>query len=351
MQRLRNHLLFWTLYVLFKTYLNISADATDFLMATGEEWDYYVRLFIIQLCLLSIKVPLVYSCFWLLDHYLLRKWNLLQTVLSFLAVFLVAVLLMSALNHSLILPKLLRYTQVTFSWLSINSLVYHFFTLAFVVGIAVSIRLLRRQYHSSMREIVLQKEKVETELKYLKGQINPHFLFNTLNNIYSLARKGSSETAESVLKLSKLMRFMLYNAGHHTIMLTEELSLIEDYIALERLRYTDRLQVTYNQNLDNLQQRIAPLLLIHFVENAFKHGASETRFESFITIDITLRNGVLRAQIQNSKSTDGMKSDIAKPIGMENIKRQLDIIYPEHQLVITDNINTFQVDLTIPLNH
>lgn len=351
MHRLRNHLFFWILYVLFKTYLNIDTEATDILTATNKEWNHYLRIFLIQLCLLSIKVPLVYSCFWLLDRYLLRKWTLLQTLLSFLAIFMVAILLMSALNHSLILPILLRYTQDTISWLALNSLLYHFFTLTFVVGIAVSIRLLRRQYHSSLREIVLQKEKVETELKYLKGQINPHFLFNTLNNIYSLARKNSPETAESVLKLSKLMRFMLYNAGHQTILLTEELSLIEDYIALERLRYTDRLQVTYNQNLDNLQQRITPLLLIHFVENAFKHGASETRFESFISIDITLRNGILRAQIQNSKSTDGSKSDVAKPIGMENIKRQLELIYPEHQLIITDNINTFQVDLTIPINH
>lgn len=351
MQRLRNHLLFWGFYVLFKTYLNIDAGATDLLTATGEEWNYYLRIFIAQLCLLSIKVPLVYSCFWLLDCYLLRRWSLLQTVLSFLAIFLLAVLLMSALNHSLILPKLLRYTNVTVSWLAINSLLYHFFTLAFVVGIAVSIRLLRRQYHSSMREVVLQKEKMETELKYLKGQINPHFLFNTLNNIYSLARKGSPHTAESVLKLSKLMRFMLYNAGHPTILLTEELSLIEDYIALERLRYTDRLQVTYNQNLDNLQQCIAPLLLIHFVENAFKHGASETRFESFIAIDVTLKSGVLHAQIHNSKSTDAINADISRPIGMENIKRQLELIYPEHTLVITDNNNTFRVDLTIPLNH
>lgn len=348
--RLRNHLLFWTLYVVFKTYLNIAADSSEFSSAFDQEWNYYHTLLFMQISILSIKIPLVYSCFFVLDQYLQQHWKLWHTILGFTVLFSTGVVLMTLLNHFFILPVILHFTGETLNLFAISSLLYHFFTLAFVTGIAISLRLMRRQYRSGIRELRLQKEKTEAELKYLKGQINPHFLFNTLNNIYSLARKNAPETAASVLKLSKLMRFMLYHTGHPTILVSDELSLIDDYIALERLRYTDRLQITYTKSIDDLQQRIAPLLLIHFVENAFKHGASESRKESFINIDITIKEGGLSACIVNSKSSD-LQSNSDEPIGLENIKRQLQLIYPDHQLTITNAAETFQVTLTIPLNH
>ena len=348
MPRLRNHILFWTLYVAFKTYLNISADSDQFSSAFDHAWSYYQNLLYMQLSILGIKVPLVYSCFYVLDRYLQQQWKIWRTVLGFALLFALGVVFMTFLNHFLILPIILRYTGETLNLFDVSSLLYHFFNLAFVVGIAISLRLMRRQYQSSIRELMLQKEKTEAELKYLKGQINPHFLFNTLNNIYSLARKNAPETAESVLKLSKLMRFMLYNTGHQTILVSDELNLIDDYISLEKLRYTDRLQITYKKSVDDEHQRIAPLLLIHFVENAFKHGASESRKESFINIDISIKEGGLSARIINSKSPD-FQSTNNEPIGMENIKRQLELIYPKHQLVITNTSETFQVNLSIPL--
>lgn len=349
MSRLRNHLLFWTLYVVFKTYLNISSDSTQFSSAFDHEWSYYLNLLYVQFSILGVKVPLVYSCFYVLDRYLHQQWRIGKAILGFAFLFSLGVVFMTLLNHLFILPVILRYTGETLPLFAISSLLYHFFNLAFVVGVAISLRLMRRQYRSSLNELMLQKEKTEAELKYLKGQINPHFLFNTLNNIYSLARKNAPETAESVLKLSKLMRFMLYHTSHQTILVSDELTLIDDYIALERLRYTDRLRITFTKSLDDPHQRIAPLLLIHFVENAFKHGASESRKESFITIDIAIKNGVLNASVLNSKST-GLPQN-TEPIGMENIKRQLELIYPAHQLIIANTSETFQVNLTIPLTH
>ncbi len=348
MHRFRNHFLFWLLYVAFKTYLNISADTAAMLSGGNYDWELYRNLFYSQLAILTIKVPLVYLCFYLLDGYLINHWSLTRTITSFAATFLVAVILMTLLNHQIILPIIFKYTGITASLFAINSLLYHFFTLAFVAGIACTIRLLRRQHRSTLREAELKKEKTESELKYLKGQINPHFLFNTLNNIYSLALKNDPQTSEAILKLSKLMRFMLYESGHHTILLADELKLISDYIELEKLRYSDRLKISYNQSIDNPQQRVAPLILIHFVENAFKHGASESRFDSYIEIDISLNNGILIASISNSKDTP-LPSSETKPIGMENIKRQLELIYPNHQLSIQNNADTFIVDLIIPL--
>lgn len=340
MQRAWSHLAFWTAYVLFKTYLNVADNdqitVQNFGLALGA-----------QLVMLPVKVPLVYFCFLTLDKYLDRTWKPAVGLIALAGAFSLGVLSMTLLNHAVILPYFHGLTT-TISMLDTGSLLYHFFTLAFVTGIACTIHLFRRQFRSRLRETELQREKIETELKYLKGQINPHFLFNTLNNIYALARKGSEQTAESIMKLSKLMRFMLYEAGHPTILLTEELKLMQDYIALEKLRYNDQLVVTYKESIDNPNQHIAPLLLIHFVENAFKHGTSESRQAPYINIDIALRNHMLQVSIANSRGP-GYQQGAALPIGMTNIRRQLELLYPNHDLAIDHQSDRFSVNLRIPL--
>ncbi|MCE2994161.1 MAG: sensor histidine kinase [Cyclobacteriaceae bacterium] len=348
MQRVRNHLLFWLAYVVFKTYLNITADWSGLIPATTEELEKYLQLLVIQLTLLIVKVPLVYVCFYVLDQFLNARWNLFQSILSLVIAFAVGLILMTVLNHTIILHSILHYTGDSGSWFNLGSLFYHFFTLLFVTGTACSLKLLRKQFQSRMREMELKKENTEAELKYLKGQINPHFLFNTLNNIYSLARKNSEQTADAVMKLSKLMRFMLYEASHEDILLLQEIKLIGDYIELEKLRYSNRLTIQFETDIDNPAQRIAPLILIHFVENAFKHGVGESRFESSILIRITLQNGVLKALIENSVEANQGCSEVAK-IGLANIKRQLQLLYPRHQLDITQTEQFFKVALTIPL--
>jgi LytS/YehU family sensor histidine kinase len=256
---------------------------------------------------------------------------------------------MSLLNHKLILPYVVNNNDTEFSVFSTGSLIYHGLALAFVTGIAATLKLMRWQHTAQIRVTRLQKEMTEAELKYLKGQINPHFLFNTLNNIYSLARKGSAATAESVLKLSKLMRFMLFEAGNSRILLKDEIALIEDYIELERLRYTDRLRIDFNHELDNAEQEVAPLLIIHFVENAFKHGVSETHSASFINIDIRLLRNLLNVTIINSVPPQSGKS-ISANIGLDNVRRQLELLYPKHRLEVVNNVDTFCVRLTIPLS-
>jgi two-component system LytT family sensor kinase len=204
---------------LFKTYLNLSWESDSF-------WSTIPVLLLLQLTLLPIKIPLVYTCFYVIDNYLLGKWREWQSASALVLAFAIGIVGMTLVNHLVILPYILKVDSSAVPIFHIDSLFYHLFTLCFVGGAAVSIRLLRRQYQSRLREVELQKEKTETELKYLKSQINPHFLFNTLNNIYSLARKGSEQTPESVLKLSKLMRFMLYDASNPVVLLTDELRLI-----------------------------------------------------------------------------------------------------------------------------
>jgi two-component system, LytTR family, sensor kinase len=302
-----------------------------------------------QLVFLVVKVPLVYACFYGMDRYLDHRWNRLSAISLFIVLFSAGVVCMATLNHFFVLPVLFSYHNASPVFLKADSLLYHFFTLAFVAGIASSLRLLNKQYQAKLRESELEKEKTETELKYLKNQINPHFLFNTLNNIYSLARKKSEQTPEAVMKLSQLMRFMLYEASSPLILLVDELKLIEDYITLEKLRYADRLVVDYKTKLDNPDQRIAPLLLIHFVENAFKHGAGESRFDSSISIDITLDNGLLTAIITNTKE-NSLASGTGKQIGLDNIKRQLELLYPNHKLTFVNDQTRFSVQLSVHLN-
>ena len=146
----------------------------------------------------------------------------------------------------------------------------------------------------------LRIEKQEAELNYLKSQTNPHFLFNTLNNIYSLARDKSDLAPESILRLSKILRFMLYETGGEYIAIEQELKIISDYIALEKLRYDESLRINFNYDIEDMKQALPPLLLIPLVENAFKHGVSETRNQPFVDIHLSVKNRQLVFVVKNS---------------------------------------------------
>jgi len=230
-----------------------------------------------------------------------------------------------------------------------SSLLVAVMDFGFVTGTAVTLHLLRKQLTSKEREKNLVKEKLETELKFLRNQTNPHFLFNTLNNIYVLARKKSDLTAEIVMKLSKLLRFMLYESKKERIPVSGEIRMIEDYLELEKIRYNERLTIRFEKDIDDTSQLIAPLLLLPFIENAFKHGASETRFDSYIHINVQLRDGMLNFCIENSKEVNG-NTTVTDNIGLSNVRRQLELMYAEHSLQVDNQKDKFTIHLTINLN-
>ncbi len=183
----------------------------------------------------------------------------------------------------------------------------------------------------------------------LRSQTNPHFLFNTLNNIYSLALKKSDKAPEAVMKLSHLLSFMLYGVNKEKIPIEEEIKIIDDYIDLEKLRYTDRLSVTFEKEVDNPKQLIAPLLLLPLVENAFKHGVSETRFSSYIHIKCWLTQSVLIFTIENTVDADKEKKE-SSSMGLSSLQRKLQLMYKEHAVDIKDLQHTFKISVTIYLN-
>jgi two-component system, LytTR family, sensor kinase len=195
----------------------------------------------------------------------------------------------------------------------------------------------------------LRIEKQEAELNYLKSQTNPHFLFNTLNNIYSLARDKSDLAPESIMRLSKILRFMLYETGGEFIAIEQELKIISDYIALEKLRYDESLHINFNYDVENMKQAIPPLLLVPLVENAFKHGASETRSRPFVDIHLSVKDRQLALYVKNSTDQLDQDEKVKENIGLSNLRRQLELLYTEYDLSVQQGESEFTAALKINL--
>jgi hypothetical protein len=195
----------------------------------------------------------------------------------------------------------------------------------------------------------LRIEKQAAELSYLKSQTNPHFLFNTLNNIYSLARDKSDLAPESILRLSKILRYMLYEAGGALVAVEQELRIIGDYISLERLRYDDTLRINFNYDVEDMRQSLPPLLLIPLVENAFKHGASETRSQPFVDIHLSISNRRLEFLVRNSTEEQSGNGQVRENIGLSNLRRQLELLYTDYAVTIEQLRSEFTATLKINL--
>ena len=195
----------------------------------------------------------------------------------------------------------------------------------------------------------LRIEKQQAELNYLKSQTNPHFLFNTLNNIYSLARDKSDLAPESILRLSKILRFMLYETSGDYIAIEQELKILNDYIALERLRYDESLHVNFNYDIEDMKQALPPLLLIPLVENAFKHGVSETRNRPFVDIHLSVNKRQLTFVVKNSAEQFLTDGSVKENIGLSNLRRQLELLYSDYSLSAQQKDSVFTATLKINL--
>jgi len=192
-------------------------------------------------------------------------------------------------------------------------------------------------------------EKKVAELNYLKSQTNPHFLFNTLNNIYSLSRDKSDLAPESILRLSKILRFILYETGGEYIAIEQEIKIINDYIALEKLRYDESLRINFNYDIENMKQAMPPLLLIPLVENAFKHGVSETRGLPFVDIHLSVNNRQLTFIVKNSTDDGAGGRNVKENIGLSNLRRQLELLYKNYDLTVQQNGTVFIATLKVNL--
>lgn len=195
-----------------------------------------------------------------------------------------------------------------------------------------------------------EKEKVRAELQLLKAQVHPHFLFNTLNNIYSFSLEGSPKTPGLILKLSSLLSYMLYDCKAEEVLLEKEIDVMKNYIDLEKERYGNSIEISWNIEGDVKDKYIAPLLLLPFLENAFKHGTSEQLEKPWLSLDIAVKKFTLKCKIVNSKNESVLISE--KGIGIQNVKKRLKFLYPDkHELKLSDEGEFYVVSLTVELKN
>ena len=207
--------------------------------------------------------------------------------------------------------------------------------------------LLRRQKEESLE---LKNKMLQAETKALKAQINPHFLFNSMNNIYSLAQLKSEKTGDAILHLSEILRFVTYESEKDKVSLEDELKQINNFIALQFLKddNQDNVHIEISENTAGLQ--IAPMLLLPFIENSFKHSNFEDKEKGWIKLKIAILEKKLILEIENSAQITASKKDGVGGVGMENVKKRLSLIYPEnHSLTIKQNHEKYNVKLELNL--
>lgn len=219
-----------------------------------------------------------------------------------------------------------------------------------VGGIAAAIKLMKYWYIKEQRNFQLQKENIASQLQLLKAQVHPHFLFNTLNNIFSYTQKVSPTASTLVMGLSDLLRYILHEGSQALVPLEKELKMLDDYIVLEQIRYSDRLEINKEIPAHANTLLIAPLLLLPFVENCFKHGASNILEQAWIRLAIDIDGNKLKMTLINAKVPGENHKQEASGIGIMNARKRLELLYlGKHELNITEEEDVFIVNLRIEL--
>ena len=314
------------------------------------DWEKYLRHSIVPFCsFLTFYINYLY----LIPRYLFRKktfWFLLQN-----AILIVGMVLLIRFGHSLFFtppammgrPNLPPHIMMPSRWMFIGR---DLVMMTFIVCLSTAVRISIRWRRTEERLIEIEQQKTDAELKNLKNQLNPHFLLNTLNNIYALIAFNTEKAQESVLELSKLLRHVLYDNQQSFVPLEKELDFISNYISLMRIRLSDSVKISVNMSTGSRPLEIAPLIFISLIENAFKHGISPTE-ESFISIAVTGHDdGKITCEIINSNFPKNVSDKSGSGIGLEQVQLRLELSYPNRYEWIhgvSENGKTYTSLLTI----
>jgi two-component system sensor histidine kinase AlgZ len=230
-------------------------------------------------------------------------------------------------------------------------------TSLFVVVFIGTLRFAKDWFELEAKKKEVENEKLTAELNFLKEQINPHFLFNTLNNLYYLAYTKSDNTTEVIAKLSQMMRYMIYESNYKQVELSKEIEYMHNYVSLERLRLNNQIPIEFKVEGEPDGIKIAPLILITFLENAFKHGANSTNKNAWVNLSIKVDGKNCVYTVENSKDgitkVNGVHSDVGRKsgIGLQNVKRRLELTYPsKYNLDVKDQADRYSVQLKLVLN-
>jgi len=342
------HILAWTIFIILPLYFLIFYYQLDrtFLYRAYVQTFVYVLVFYI-------------NYFWLIPKFFIKgsKATYFATAISLIVAFYFVIEVTNTYvftnqiqdrkteaEYSK-LPKEMRIPKPPKQWHIYNYL----FTSSLITGFCLGLRLTNKYIENEKQRKELEKERLNSELAFLKNQISPHFFFNTLNNIYSLVEINTDDAQKSILKLSKLMRYLLYETEHGNILLSQEIEFMRNYLDLMQLRLTQKvdLKVSFPEKYNDIS--IPPLLFIPFIENALKHGVSY-REPSFIHILMEVTETEIKFKCTNSiATTTEEKTDSG--IGLENIKKRLSLLFPErHNLTIDQKGTTFNIELQIKLS-
>src|SRR5436190_20544073 len=361
--RFRRHLLFWTLwfFYLIVTYL----IPTNWIPA----WNIYgpkphiekygIVLSLLRIIMAGLLLTLVHMClvygilYYFLPRYFSKNKNWIITTVLLLLFF----CMIAFLNYFNFVLALYISTRIGY-FESMPGMAFIIplwgrqilFNYPTVVGLALAIKLLKNWYLKQNEAAQVAREKINAELQLLKAQVHPHFLFNTLNNIYSFIINNSPAAPGAISKLSTLLRYIIYECNQPVVQLEKELKMIRDYIDLEKFRYGESFNMSLHMQGDASNKMICPLLLIPFLENSFKHGASQMLAYPWVNLDIVVNDQHLYFNLSNSKPTITGENAVSKGLGLRNVKKRLAILYPEsHSLSITEDSMKFSVSLKIPL--
>lgn len=335
-----HHIVFWAIYFTFN------------FLRWGSYYNDYLYSFKSNLLGFPIHITLTYFTI----YYLIPKFIFKRKFFTFIIILVSSIFLMVyikyLLTYYLISHNVWPEGPATYS-LTLNFTIVMMLGELYVISFVTSIKLTMDWLRETGRVAKLEKEQLETELRFLRAQISPHFFFNTLNNIYSLSLEKSDKTPETIIKLSDLMRYVLYETKDKDQSLSKEIVFIQNYLDLEKIRYTQNLQLDFEVIGNPKGKKIAPMLLVQFIENAFKHGANQNIGKVRISIQIKIEDTFLHFRVSNTKPKNPALPINKKTggIGLSNVEKRLKLRYgdDEYQLGIHEELDEYIVNLKLKL--
>ncbi len=331
------HLSFWCFYVSFYAYAISSRPGREISIT---------RMSLSLSLQLSFAMLVTYSNYFiLLPRYLRHQktWKyLIEFIIPFTILIFTRVYVQRFVMESFDIHERYYYTTFYIVQLSFDTLLITIF-----VGM---LRFATGWFELEARRKQMENDKLMNELKFLKAQINPHFLFNTLNNLYYLAYSQSPNTTEVIAKLSQMMRYMIYDSNYQQVLLTKEIEYMKNYISLERLRLNNEVPIDFVLEGEAENKLITPLIFITFLENAFKHGVSANNPASWVKINIKMEGNECIYTVENSKLKSVVENKEKSGIGLQNMKRRLELSYPgRYTLKTDDQTDRYFVQLNLSL--
>jgi sensor histidine kinase YesM len=344
--RMYQHLLFWA--VVYILVAGLYSVQTNFWISLHN-----------NLYFMPVQIAYYYAiAYWVIPQYLFVK-QYLKFALLLLLLVIVSLLITRTIAILFVNPHVIRVMNIVdpdylkaehqsflTKLLDKQSMVNALKGVNLIIGFVLAIKLFKMWYER-------KQAALEAELSALKAQVHPHFLFNTLNNLYALSLDGSPKSPQLILGLSDILRYMLYECNANEVLLEREIFMMQQYIKLEKVRYEDRIDINFTIKGDLTNKLIAPLLILPFIENAFKHGTSEKTGQVWINIDINVTGNHFKLKIANNNPEREPDNNQAAPghIGLKNVMKRLELLYPAtSKLKIMNEDDTFLIVLDMDLN-